>query len=257
MSKSQRIVLLFLALSILSISAMAQSSNYSVNISANKFLGSYLVNQSGFALYYYSSDGSAGGASACYGDCAKTWKPFYAEKITLPDSLNFKKELGFNLNMPATKVCDLLESRYAQRSRDGYFETDQNADEKTFVYSQIPSIFGHAPFVLIIRSKYDSITSLAWMFDGEDYDAILSFVQSLTDKGYRSIHNNRVKTGCAASLANCTLLIYKDEWTDDHDKRSKSRQTAATKLIICSKDADPLSMIDILKPVSETSHKMM
>ena len=88
MSKSQRIVLLFLALSILSISAMAQSSNYSVNISANKFLGSYLVNQSGFALYYYSSDGSAGGASACYGDCAKTWKPFYAEKITLPDSLN-------------------------------------------------------------------------------------------------------------------------------------------------------------------------
>ena len=88
MSKSQRIVLLFLALSILSISAMAQSSNYSVNLSANKFLGSYLVNQSGFALYYYSSDSSAGGASACYGDCAVTWKPFYAEKITVPDSVN-------------------------------------------------------------------------------------------------------------------------------------------------------------------------
>ena len=68
---------------------MAQSSNYSVNLSANKFLGSYLVNQSGFALYYYSSDSSAGGASTCYGACAGTWKPFYAEKITLPDSLNF------------------------------------------------------------------------------------------------------------------------------------------------------------------------
>jgi predicted lipoprotein with Yx(FWY)xxD motif len=88
MSKSQQIVLLFLCLSILSISAMAQSSNYSVNLSANKFLGSYLVNQSGFALYYYSSDSSAGGASACYGDCANTWKPFYAEKITVPDSVN-------------------------------------------------------------------------------------------------------------------------------------------------------------------------
>ena len=88
MSKSQRFVLLFLCLSILSISAMAQSSNYSVNLSANKFLGSYLVNQSGFALYYYSSDSSAGGASTCYGACASTWKPFYAEKITLPDSLN-------------------------------------------------------------------------------------------------------------------------------------------------------------------------
>ena len=34
---------------------MAQSSNYSVNLSANKFLGSYLVNQSGFALYYSTS----------------------------------------------------------------------------------------------------------------------------------------------------------------------------------------------------------
>ena len=88
MSKSQRIVLLFLCLSILSISAMAQSSNYSVNLSANKFLGSYLVNQSGFALYYYSSDSSAGGASTCYGACASTWKPFYAEKITLPDGVN-------------------------------------------------------------------------------------------------------------------------------------------------------------------------
>lgn len=88
MSKSQRTVLLFLCLSILSISALAQSSNYSVNLSEDKFLGNYLVNQSGFALYYYSSDSSAGGASTCYGDCANTWKPFYAEKITLPDSLN-------------------------------------------------------------------------------------------------------------------------------------------------------------------------
>lgn len=88
MSKSQRIILLFLALSILSISAMAQSSNYSVNLSANKFLGSYLVNESGFALYTYASDADANGASACYGACANTWTPFYAEKITSPDSVN-------------------------------------------------------------------------------------------------------------------------------------------------------------------------
>ena len=88
MSKIQRTALLFLCLSILSISALAQSSNYSVNLSENKFLGNYLVNQTGFALYYFSNDSNANGASTCYDDCAITWKPFYAEKITLPDSLN-------------------------------------------------------------------------------------------------------------------------------------------------------------------------
>lgn len=87
MSKSQRTVLLFLCLSILSISALAQSSEYSVNLSANKFLGSYLVNQTGFTLYYYSNDSNINGGSTCYDDCAATWKPFYAENMTLPDTL--------------------------------------------------------------------------------------------------------------------------------------------------------------------------
>jgi predicted lipoprotein with Yx(FWY)xxD motif len=59
-----------------------------VNLSENKFLGSYLVNESGFALYTYASDADANGASACYDDCAVTWKPFYAENITSPDSVN-------------------------------------------------------------------------------------------------------------------------------------------------------------------------
>jgi predicted lipoprotein with Yx(FWY)xxD motif len=87
MSKSQKTVLLFLCLSILSISALAQSSDYSVNVSANKFLGSYLVNQTGFTLYYFSNDSNANEASTCYDECAETWKPFYAENMTLPDSL--------------------------------------------------------------------------------------------------------------------------------------------------------------------------
>ncbi len=89
MSRSQRIVLLFLCLSFLSILSLAQSSDYSVNLSENKFLGSYLVNQTGFALYYNSNDSNADGASTCYGDCANTWKPFYTENLTLPDSLSF------------------------------------------------------------------------------------------------------------------------------------------------------------------------
>ena len=86
MSRSHKLVLLFLAVSILSISALAQS-NYTVNVAANKFLGSYLVNQSGFALYYFSDDGSEMGVSTCYDDCASKWQPFYAETITVPDSL--------------------------------------------------------------------------------------------------------------------------------------------------------------------------
>jgi len=87
MSRYHKLVLLFLAVSILSISALAES-NYTVNLTANKFLGNYLVNQSGFALYYFSDDGSASGASTCYDDCASKWPPFYAETITVPDSLN-------------------------------------------------------------------------------------------------------------------------------------------------------------------------
>jgi predicted lipoprotein with Yx(FWY)xxD motif len=87
MSRSHKLVLLFLAVSILSISALAES-NYSVNVTANKFLGNYLVNQSGFALYYFSDDASENGASTCYDDCIARWPPFYAQPITVPDSLN-------------------------------------------------------------------------------------------------------------------------------------------------------------------------
>jgi predicted lipoprotein with Yx(FWY)xxD motif len=87
MSMSYKLVLLFLAASILSLPAMAEG-NYTVNVTAEKFLGNYLVNQSGFALYYFSDDGSAMGASTCYDDCAARWPSFYAETIAVPDSLN-------------------------------------------------------------------------------------------------------------------------------------------------------------------------
>jgi predicted lipoprotein with Yx(FWY)xxD motif len=86
MSRNHKLVLLFLAVSVLSISALAES-NYTVNVTTNKFLGNYLVNQSGFALYYFSDDSSGNGASTCYDDCANKWPPFYAETITVSDSL--------------------------------------------------------------------------------------------------------------------------------------------------------------------------
>jgi predicted lipoprotein with Yx(FWY)xxD motif len=87
MSKSHSLVLLLIALSILSISALAES-NYSVNLTADKFLGSYLVNQSGFTLYYFTQDRDAAGGSACYDDCAALWLAFYAgDDLSLPESL--------------------------------------------------------------------------------------------------------------------------------------------------------------------------
>jgi predicted lipoprotein with Yx(FWY)xxD motif len=88
MSKSLKLVLLFVALSVWSISVLADSQDkYTVNISTNKFLGNYLVNQSGFALYYFLDDAGGMGTSKCYEDCATTWPPFFAEKIVLPESL--------------------------------------------------------------------------------------------------------------------------------------------------------------------------
>lgn len=88
MSKSRMVAFMMLCISILSINALAEDENYSVNISANKFLGSYLVNETGFALYYYQNDSSVYGMSTCDGDCAKVWLPFYIENLTLPESLN-------------------------------------------------------------------------------------------------------------------------------------------------------------------------
>lgn len=69
-------------------SAVAQSSDqYSINISVNKFLGSYLVNQSGYTLYYFSSDSQGKGDSTCYDECAALWPPFYAANLTIPENL--------------------------------------------------------------------------------------------------------------------------------------------------------------------------
>ena len=88
MSKSRMVLFMLLGISLLSINSLAEDENFSVNISASKFLGSYLVNETGFALYYYQNDSSLDGMSTCNDDCAKMWMPFYVEDLTLPESLN-------------------------------------------------------------------------------------------------------------------------------------------------------------------------
>lgn len=86
MSINRRIVLIFLALSIFYLPALAED-DYSINVSADKFLGAFLTNESGYALYYFSDDAGMSEESACYGECAAKWPAFYAEVISVPESL--------------------------------------------------------------------------------------------------------------------------------------------------------------------------
>ncbi len=89
MDKFSRPLIFFLVLAVLSTLAMAaESDGYTVKIAQDKFLGSYLVNQSNFTLYYYQNDSKTLDASTCYDECAALWPPFYAADLSLPDDLS-------------------------------------------------------------------------------------------------------------------------------------------------------------------------
>jgi predicted lipoprotein with Yx(FWY)xxD motif len=103
LSEDFRLGILFLSLTVISISALSMpalslpplamsspadsSDSYTVNIYENKFIGSYLVNQTGFTLYFYSNDAKGGGTSTCNDGCAEVWLPFYAPSLSLPETL--------------------------------------------------------------------------------------------------------------------------------------------------------------------------
>lgn len=87
LSKNYSLVIILMALSVLSITVSAWAEDYTITTSSNKFLGTYLVNQSGFTLYYTQNDSAANSASTCYGECAALWPPFYAQDLSLPDNL--------------------------------------------------------------------------------------------------------------------------------------------------------------------------
>ena len=61
---------------------------YTVNVATNDTLGNYLVNNTGFALYYFTKDAPGNGSSTCYGKCMEIWPLFYAENVSVPESLN-------------------------------------------------------------------------------------------------------------------------------------------------------------------------
>lgn len=75
-------------MAVLSVALLASAQDeYSVNIASDKFLGNYLVNQSGFTLYYFENDSDVLGKSTCTGECALLWMPFYVPDLTLPETL--------------------------------------------------------------------------------------------------------------------------------------------------------------------------
>jgi predicted lipoprotein with Yx(FWY)xxD motif len=68
--------------------AIEEMGKYSINLSTNDTLGTFLVNETGFTLYYFMNDAPGNGISNCSGKCAEIWPPFYAEILTVPDGLN-------------------------------------------------------------------------------------------------------------------------------------------------------------------------
>lgn len=65
----------------------AANASYSIGLGHNSAVGSYMVNATGFALYYFTADKPGSGTSACYGTCTIYWKPFYAASPTVQSGI--------------------------------------------------------------------------------------------------------------------------------------------------------------------------
>ena len=88
MSKESKLGLSVLVVALLATAAVAEmANNYTINTTTNKTMGTYLVNQTGFTLYYFKMD-PGNGTSTCSGGCATLWPPFYAKNVTVPTGLN-------------------------------------------------------------------------------------------------------------------------------------------------------------------------
>ena len=90
LSFRSKITMLVLALAILTTLAASveEMGKYSINLATNDTLGTYLVNQTGFTLYYFMNGAPGNGISSCSGKCAALWPAFYAETLTVPNGLN-------------------------------------------------------------------------------------------------------------------------------------------------------------------------
>ena len=87
LSKGSKLGLLVLIVALLATAALGDTANnYTINTATNKTMGTYLVNQTGFTLYYFAKD--MPGNSTCTGSCVTLWPPFYAKNVTVPIGLN-------------------------------------------------------------------------------------------------------------------------------------------------------------------------
>ncbi|MDE1767758.1 MAG: hypothetical protein KGH64_02625 [Candidatus Micrarchaeota archaeon] len=67
------------------------SEPFTVRIAYAISVGSYLVNESGFALYLTSQDAPYSARSSCYGQCSYYWKPFYVSYLNVQPKLAMQK----------------------------------------------------------------------------------------------------------------------------------------------------------------------
>ena len=64
------------------------SQAYTVGIAYKEGIGFYLVNGSGFTLYFRTTDDPQTGASTCTGSCVTFWPVFYTQNLVLPPGLS-------------------------------------------------------------------------------------------------------------------------------------------------------------------------
>jgi predicted lipoprotein with Yx(FWY)xxD motif len=89
LSKGSKFGLLILVIALMAMTAMVENaSNYTIKTATNKTMGTYLVNMTGFTLYYFTNDAPGNGTSACSGGCVTLWPPFYSKNVTVPAGLN-------------------------------------------------------------------------------------------------------------------------------------------------------------------------
>lgn len=64
------------------------ASNPTVGTASSATIGNYLVNGTGFTLYYFLGDAPNSGTSTCTGACATSWPVFYTANLVLPSGLS-------------------------------------------------------------------------------------------------------------------------------------------------------------------------
>ena len=156
-SKSSMSVLA-LALLITSSMAAEEMNKESISLAFNNTLGTYMVNQAGFTLYYFLEDYPGNGTSSCYGICSDIWPPFYAENLTVARGLKAGDFTVANrsdgIKQIAYKGWPLY--LYSQDINPNDIN-GQNIDERWFVINPVSSSF-RKPTPTILKLKPDSLS---------------------------------------------------------------------------------------------------